>query len=114
MLCWQSATGLVLAYFLIAPALEVPHPAFAWGDKGHEIIGLIAEHYLDPATRAKVATLLAADTETLTDHDIASEATWATNIGTATALRPGSATKQPGGGTLRISSSGNRILPQPV
>jgi hypothetical protein len=38
---------------------------------------LIAAHYLDPAARAKVAMLLAADTNTLTGHDIASEATWA-------------------------------------
>jgi hypothetical protein len=41
-----------------------PHPAFAWGDKGHEIIALIAERYLDPAARANVAMLLAADTDT--------------------------------------------------
>ena len=49
----------------------------AWGDEGHEIISLIAEHYLDPAAGAKVITLLATDTATLTAHDIASEATWA-------------------------------------
>jgi len=77
MLGWRSATGLVLTCALQAVWLEAPHPAFAWGVEGHEIIALIAERYLDPAVRAKVAALLAADTDTLTDHDIASEATWA-------------------------------------
>jgi hypothetical protein len=38
---------------------------------------MIAEQYLDPAARAEVMMLLAADTDTLTHHDIASEATWA-------------------------------------
>jgi len=66
-----------LACLLLAAATAVPHAAVAWGNEGHEIIALIAEHYLDPAARAKVASLLAADTDTLTDHDIASEATWA-------------------------------------
>jgi hypothetical protein len=61
----------------LAVALTVPHPAFAWGDEGHRIIALIAKHYLDPAARAKMAMLLSADTDTLTGHDIASEATWA-------------------------------------
>jgi hypothetical protein len=54
-----------------------PRRAIAWGDEGHKVIALIAEHYLDPDVRAKVATLLSADTDTLTGHDIASEATWA-------------------------------------
>ena len=76
MLGWRSATGLVLTCALQAVGLEAPHPAFAWGVEGHEIIALIAERYLDPAVRAKVAALLAADTDTLTDHDISSEATW--------------------------------------
>jgi hypothetical protein len=57
--------------------MTAPHPTLAWGDEGHEIIALTAEHYLDPAARAKIAMLLAADTDTLTGHDIASEATWA-------------------------------------
>jgi hypothetical protein len=65
------------ACLFVALAVTATHPAFAWGDEGHEIIALIAEQYLDPAARAKVAMLLAADTDTLTAHDIASEATWA-------------------------------------
>ena len=51
--------------------------ARAWGDEGHETIALIAEHYLTSAAKAQVDALLAADTlNTLTAHDIASEATW--------------------------------------
>jgi hypothetical protein len=65
------------ACVFLALAVTAPHPAFAWGDEGHEIIALIVAHYLDPAARAKIAMLLAADTDTLTGHDIASEATWA-------------------------------------
>jgi hypothetical protein len=53
-----------------------PRPATAWRDQGHQIITLVAEHYLAPAVRAKVTTLLAADIDTLTGHDIVSEASW--------------------------------------
>jgi len=54
-----------------------PRPALAWGDEGHEIIALVAERFLDPAVREKIAAMLAADPDNLTAHDIASEATWA-------------------------------------
>jgi hypothetical protein len=52
-------------------------PAFAWGDEGHEVIGLIADHYLEPAVRARVQSILAGDTTQLTTQDVAHEATWA-------------------------------------
>jgi len=53
-------------------------PAFAWGDDGHEIVGMIADHYLEPAVRVQVQTILASDATRLTpDTGIASEATWA-------------------------------------
>lgn len=53
-------------------------PAYAWGDEGHEVVGLIANHYLDPAVRAKVNAILAGDTTHLTPNTmIDSEATWA-------------------------------------
>jgi S1/P1 Nuclease len=53
-------------------------PVFAWGDEGHEIVGLIALHYLDPGVATKVETLLAADTSGLTSNkNIDMEATWA-------------------------------------
>jgi hypothetical protein len=54
-----------------------PAPAQAWGNAGHEVVALIAERDLKPAARQKVFALLAADTGTLTAHDLASEATWA-------------------------------------
>lgn len=52
-------------------------PAFAWGDEGHEVIGLIAEHYLEPKVRERVRVMLAGDDSLLTPQDIAHEATWA-------------------------------------
>jgi hypothetical protein len=53
-------------------------PAYAWGDEGHEVIGLIADHYLEPAVRAKVNAILAGDTTGLTSStQIDQEATWA-------------------------------------
>jgi hypothetical protein len=61
---------------LLAGAL-LPGKAFAWDEEGHKIIALIADHYLDPAVKQKVDAMLAADTDTLTKHDIASEAVWA-------------------------------------
>lgn len=53
-------------------------PAYAWGDEGHEVIGLIAEHYLEPAVRIKVQSILMGDTTHLTSStQIDGEATWA-------------------------------------
>jgi hypothetical protein len=52
-------------------------PAYAWGDEGHEVVGLIADHYLDPAVRSRVQAILATDATQLTANDIAHEATWA-------------------------------------
>jgi hypothetical protein len=57
--------------------LIVPQSAFAWGDDGHKVVALIADHYLTPDVRNTVEALLAQDTDPLTQHDIASEATWA-------------------------------------
>ena len=39
-------------------------PAYAWGELGHEVVGLIAYNYLDPAVRTKVNSILAGDTPT--------------------------------------------------
>jgi hypothetical protein len=73
----RSPKPLLLVLIPLALALTKPHSALAWGDEGHKTISLIAERYLEPSVRAKVATLLSADTDTLTGHDIASKATWA-------------------------------------
>ncbi len=59
-------------------SLCFPSQTFAWGDEGHEIVGLVADHYLDPAVRAKVNAILSDDTTHLTpDISIGYEATWA-------------------------------------
>ncbi len=61
----------------LAISLAHPRPALAWGDDGRKTVALIAEHFLTPAAKTQVDALLAADTDNLTQHDIASEATWA-------------------------------------
>jgi nuclease S1 len=66
------------AGFLCALALSLgANVAVAWGDEGHEVIGLIAEHYLTAAARARVAALLGGDDSGLVARDIAHESTWA-------------------------------------
>ncbi len=69
-----TAAALALA---ITSTLADPRPALAWGDDGHKVVALIAEHYLTPTAKRHVDAMLAADTDELTKHDIASEATWA-------------------------------------
>ena len=54
-----------------------PHRAYAWGDDGHKTVALIAQQYLEPAVRTKIAATLDADPDNLTPHDLASAATWA-------------------------------------
>jgi hypothetical protein len=61
----------------LAACLSIGSTAGAWGDEGHEIVGLIAEHYLTPTVHARVQALLATDDSGLTARDIAHEATWA-------------------------------------
>jgi hypothetical protein len=81
---WQHAPPMMrmmsrwLPILCAALALVLgPTRADAWGDEGHEVIGLIAEHYLTPAVRVRVAALLAGDDTGLVARDIASESTWA-------------------------------------
>jgi S1/P1 Nuclease len=68
--------------------LAQPRTALAWGDDGHKVVALIAQSFLETDVRKRVNALLAADTDSLTAHDIASAATWAdkfrdSNIGGA-------------------------------
>src|SRR6516165_7697132 len=70
----MKAVTALLSLSMIA---ALPHQAAAWGDDGHKTVALIAEHYLTPTAKKQVDALLAADTDPLTQHDIASEATWA-------------------------------------
>jgi len=63
---------------LVSIILLAPTPSlFAWGDDGHEIIGVIAQTRLTPAVKRKVDTLLAADKDNLTAADFVSRTTWA-------------------------------------
>jgi S1/P1 Nuclease len=68
-----------IAIFLVGLMLLLrPATGHCWGDEGHEIVGLIAEHYLEPAVRARVIALLAQDASGLTrGTGIAEETTWA-------------------------------------
>ena len=68
--------GAVFLFALIL-SLAQGRPALAWGDEGHQIIALVAQSFMEPDVRKRVTALLAADTDTLTAHDVASEATWA-------------------------------------
>jgi hypothetical protein len=68
----RFALALVVGSFVLTP-----QSALAWGDEGHKIIALVADRFLNPAVRDKVAAMLAADPDPLTAHDIASAATWA-------------------------------------
>src|SRR5882672_6701181 len=72
----------------LAANIAQPRQALAWGDDGHKVVALIAQSFLEPDARKRVGALLAADTDSLTAHDIASAATWAdkfrdSNIGGA-------------------------------
>lgn len=69
-----------LGFALLSIATLLPMsstPVLAFGDEGHETIALIADHFLKPAVKTKVKAMLDADTDTLTSHGIAKEATWA-------------------------------------
>jgi hypothetical protein len=70
---------IVIVVFLLGWLLLLrPATGHCWGDEGHEIVGLIAEHYLRPEVRTRVAALLAGDSSGLTrTTGIADEATWA-------------------------------------
>jgi hypothetical protein len=57
---------------------SVPTAVYAWGDEGHEVVALIADHYLEPAVRTKIKSILAGDTTHLTSSTkMDLEATWA-------------------------------------
>ena len=49
----------------------------AWGDNGHQIVGVIAYARLTTAVKKKVDALLAADNDDLTAADFVSRTTWA-------------------------------------
>jgi S1/P1 Nuclease len=72
----RRLSELTISVFAVALSFAQPQTALAWGDEGHEVVALVAQSFLDPDVRKRVAALLAADTDPLTAHDIASAATW--------------------------------------
>lgn len=68
----------LLAAALLA-ACVVSGPCRAWGTEGHRVVALIAEYYLTPATRQRVAAALAVDAglTPAVPRDIAGAAAWA-------------------------------------
>jgi hypothetical protein len=64
----------LLSFSLVA---ALPQQAAAWGDDGRKVVALVAQHYLTPTAKKQVDAMLTADADPLTQHDIASEATWA-------------------------------------
>ena len=48
---------LTVAY--LAVIVAPPQPARAWGGEGHQIIAILAEHYMRPQTAARMRQLLA-------------------------------------------------------
>jgi hypothetical protein len=70
----RLAFGLAFVLTFAMRASDV----LAWGDQGHQVIGIIAEHYLEPKVRDKVRAMLRQDDSGLTrSHGIAAESTWA-------------------------------------
>jgi hypothetical protein len=62
---------------IFALSMLAAQPAFAWGDKGHEIIASIARDRLSPQARTWVDGILARDSSALTAPDMPARATWA-------------------------------------
>jgi hypothetical protein len=73
----QAKPFTILVLLLFSINMIVLQPAMAWGDEGHKVIALIAQALLNPIAKQRVNALLDADSDSLTAHDIASEATWA-------------------------------------
>jgi hypothetical protein len=67
-----------MTVLLLAGALALPAVVRAWGDEGHEVVALIAQHYLAAPALARVQAMLAGDASGLvTERTMASEAVWA-------------------------------------
>jgi S1/P1 Nuclease len=74
---WRRISrGRFGVFALVAVAL-MPRSALAWGDEGHEIIAVVAEAFLYPGERNKVAAVLTDDPDNVTAPGIARAATWA-------------------------------------
>lgn len=72
----HGRAAFAVATACVASAANID-AARAWGNEGHEIVGEVATHFLQPTVRQRVMAMLAADTDPLTAHDFVSETTWA-------------------------------------
>jgi hypothetical protein len=60
------AVGTLAFSLALTSSLTHPRAAYAWGDDGHKVVALIAQHHLAPAAKSQVDAMLAADTDNLT------------------------------------------------
>jgi hypothetical protein len=51
--------GIFVTAAYLVVILVLPQRAFAWGREGHQIIVIVAEHYMRPGTAARIRELLA-------------------------------------------------------
>ena len=51
--------GMLVTVAYLAVILAKPQRAFAWGREGHQIMAIVAEHYMHPETAARMRELLA-------------------------------------------------------
>lgn len=66
-----------MRWLIAALLLSSGSHVYAWGDKGHRVIALIAQHYLSPRTRDDITALLSSDQSGPAAADFVSTATWA-------------------------------------
>ena len=65
---WQAAAALVAAF--------TQQSAYAWGNDGHKVIGLIAQHYLSRVELAEVQRLLNLPADPALKATMEQRATW--------------------------------------
>ena len=77
----MTGATLIMMHRLFLVALSAifiaPEILLAWGDRGHEITGVIAYARLTAPVKRQVDTMLAADRDTLTAKDFVRRTTWA-------------------------------------
>jgi hypothetical protein len=56
---FQYDRDLFVAITCVGFTLWIPQGAFAWGREGHEIIVMVAEHYIRPEIATRMRELLA-------------------------------------------------------
>ncbi|HWW19377.1 MAG TPA: S1/P1 nuclease [Steroidobacteraceae bacterium] len=67
-----------LQLLIACVTMGIGQDAQAWGDEGHAVVALIAEHYLQPTVRERVRLLLEADsTGLVAERSMAGESVWA-------------------------------------